>query len=1296
MLQIVGHNALSDFEQHKLRYKLQAICPSISEVTAEYVYFVDLAEPLDDQGQAKLMQLLQDHTRDKLANPKGQRIIITPRFGTISPWSSKATDIAHNSGLNEIVRIERGIFYYLDANSPLASSWLDKLAAVIHDRMTETIYFDLNKVDPFAMSHGQGKLTTVPLLTHGKKALIDIDSRLGLALSSDEIDYLSNAFIRLNRDPSDVEIMMFAQANSEHCRHKIFKSKWVIAGQEQQYSLFDMIQNTYNHHQTNILSAYKDNAAVISGNLGQRLQRDPQGQYYFQHEPIHIQIKVETHNHPTAISPHPGAATGVGGEIRDEAATGRGARAKAGLTGFTVSNLEIPGDIEPWEISYGKPDRIDSALDIMIAAPIGGAQFNNEFGRPNLCGYFRTYQQKINGKVRGYHKPIMIAGGYGNIKSAHVQKNSIPVDANIIVLGGPGMLIGLGGGAASSVTSGHGAEELDFASVQRDNPEMQRRAQSVIDACFEMDGNNPIISIHDVGAGGLSNALPELVAESERGAIFNLEAIDVAEKGLSPLEIWCNESQERYVIAIAREDMECFDTIAKRERCPYAVVGQATLEKNIVLRDEKSATDPINMPLSILFGQTPNLIKEVATPDTRGHSWEYHNIDLSEAASRLLRLPAIGSKSFLITIGDRTVGGLTARDQMVGPWQVPVADAAVTAASFIDYYGEAMAMGERPSLALINPSAAARITVGEAITNIACADIGQLSNIKLSANWMAASGDNDEDFTLYQMVKTLGLEFCPALDLTIPVGKDSLSMKTTWVEDGSEKSVTSPASLIISAFAPVQDIRKTLTPELCLQAAETVMIFIDLGFGKNRLGGSCFAQVYNQLGENAPDIKAPVLKGFFNAIQTLIKQNKILAYHDRSDGGLFVTLCEMMFAARCGLYINIDDLGNDIHGVLFSEELGAVIQVHKSDAQAVISALTEYQLKGHIIGYPVSEDSAMQLKILQGDQEVFCETREHLQKLWSKTSYQIQKMRDYDLSADQEYALIDDNNHTGLFAKVPFDDKENIAAPYINTGVKPKIAILREQGVNSHNEMAAAFALSGFDAIDVHMYDLQTGTKKLSDFKGLAVCGGFSYGDVLGAGGGWAKSILFDNKLCDLFAQFFARSDTFTVGMCNGCQMLSQIKTLIPGADHWPAFVKNLSAQFEARLSMVEVLDSPSIIFEGMQGLKMPIVVSHGEGRTEYANDDDINTLIANQQPVMRYIDSAGLPTEYYPFNPNGSDQGFTGFSSKDGRVTIMMPHPERVFRLVQMSWSPEVWDSDNQDYSPWMRLFRNARVWVN
>jgi phosphoribosylformylglycinamidine synthase len=930
----------------------------------------------------------------------------------------------------------------------------------------------------------------------------------------------------------------------------------------------------------------------------------------------------------------------------------------------------------------------------MIEAPLGGAAFNNEFGRPNLCGYFRTFEQNYNGEVWGYHKPIMIAGGYGNIKEEHIEKRKIPAGAKIIVLGGPGMLIGLGGGAASSVNAGHSHETLDFASVQRDNAEIERRAQEVIDSCWSMGLDNPIISIHDVGAGGLSNALPELVTDCERGAIFDLDKIEVAEQGLSPLEIWCNESQERYVLAISAEDLDTFDQIAERERCPYSIVGEATTKQMLILKDSSSPVDPIHMPLSLLLGKAPKTVKNVTTTIHAYSNWDYSEINLTDAAKRILRLPAVGSKKFLITIGDRSVGGMTQRDQMVGPWQVPVADVAVTASSFTDYHGEAMAMGERPILAMMNPQAAARITIGEAITNIAAAYIYHLSDVKLSANWMAACGHPGEDARLYEMVKTAGLEFCPALDLTIPVGKDSLSMKTTWHDENGEKAVASPVSLIVTAFAPVQDIRRTLTPQLRL-AFETDLIFIDLGLGKNRLGGSSFAQAYNEFGNETPDIEPMLLQRFFAAIHKLVKEDKILAYHDRSDGGLFTTLCEMMFAAKCGLDIDIDALGNDPLAVLFNEELGAVIQVRNTDCDIVMQMLASFQLKAHRIGKPNASTADAKLIISQDIDELFSMTRAELQTLWSQTSYQIQRMRDNAKCADEEHELINGLNDHGLFAQVAYDCKENIAASYLNLGIKPKVAILREQGVNSNNEMAAAFTLSGFDAIDVHISDLQNNRINLNDFKGLAACGGFSYGDVLGAGGGWAKSILFNPKLLDQFAAFFARPDTFTVGMCNGCQMLSQLKDIIPGATHWPHFVRNLSEQFEGRLSMVEVLKSPSIIFAGMDGLKMPIVVSHAEGRTQYRDANDLNTLIANKQTVMRFIDSHSNPTEYYPLNPNGSKGGLTSFTSTDGRATIMMPHPERVFRLVQISWYPADWKNKDIEYSPWMRLFMNARKWV-
>ncbi|WP_395946774.1 phosphoribosylformylglycinamidine synthase [Caedibacter taeniospiralis] len=1297
MLQIFGNNALSSFDQQRILSRLQGITPGIEQVQAEYIHFIESKETLTEDAMGKLKALLTYGDKGLLTEKTGQAIIVTPRLGTISPWSSKATDIAHNCGLKEIIRIERGIIYYLQSKHPLEQNTLTQLTTILHDRMMQSVSFSLTETNPFTSTHAEhpkGKLRVVPLLAQGRIALEKINDELGLALSNDEIDYLQTGFLELNRDPTDVELMMFAQANSEHCRHKIFKADWIINGQAQTLGLFAMIKNTYEHHKENILSAYHDNAAVIAGYAAERLQRHKDGLYHFKREPIHIQIKVETHNHPTAIAPYPGAATGAGGEIRDEGATGRGAKPKAGLTGYTVSNLNIPHDIQAWELPYGKPDRIRSALDIMIEAPLGGAAFNNEFGRPNLCGYFRTFEQNYNGEVWGYHKPIMIAGGYGNIKEEHIEKRKIPAGAKIIVLGGPGMLIGLGGGAASSVNAGHSHETLDFASVQRDNAEIERRAQEVIDSCWSMGLDNPIISIHDVGAGGLSNALPELVTDCERGAIFDLDKIEVAEQGLSPLEIWCNESQERYVLAISAEDLDTFDQIAERERCPYSIVGEATTKQMLILKDSSSPVDPIHMPLSLLLGKAPKTVKNVTTTIHAYSNWDYSEINLTDAAKRILRLPAVGSKKFLITIGDRSVGGMTQRDQMVGPWQVPVADVAVTASSFTDYHGEAMAMGERPILAMMNPQAAARITIGEAITNIAAAYIYHLSDVKLSANWMAACGHPGEDARLYEMVKTAGLEFCPALDLTIPVGKDSLSMKTTWHDENGEKAVASPVSLIVTAFAPVQDIRRTLTPQLRL-AFETDLIFIDLGLGKNRLGGSSFAQAYNEFGNETPDIEPMLLQRFFAAIHKLVKEDKILAYHDRSDGGLFTTLCEMMFAAKCGLDIDIDALGNDPLAVLFNEELGAVIQVRNTDCDIVMQMLASFQLKAHRIGKPNASTADAKLIISQDIDELFSMTRAELQTLWSQTSYQIQRMRDNAKCADEEHELINGLNDHGLFAQVAYDCKENIAASYLNLGIKPKVAILREQGVNSNNEMAAAFTLSGFDAIDVHISDLQNNRINLNDFKGLAACGGFSYGDVLGAGGGWAKSILFNPKLLDQFAAFFARPDTFTVGMCNGCQMLSQLKDIIPGATHWPHFVRNLSEQFEGRLSMVEVLKSPSIIFAGMDGLKMPIVVSHAEGRTQYRDANDLNTLIANKQTVMRFIDSHSNPTEYYPLNPNGSKGGLTSFTSTDGRATIMMPHPERVFRLVQISWYPADWKNKDIEYSPWMRLFMNARKWV-
>ena len=1286
-LTLFGNAALTRFDQKKILGLLTTKISGIYSISAEYVHFINLTAELEDAELFKINQLLHYGGEAPLEDKSEHMIIVTPRIGTISPWSSKATDIMHNCGLNKINRVERGIVYYITGTDVD----LDKVASYLYDKMTENYFLSFDAIPKLDATHQRKPLVIVPMLENGIRALENININLGLALSTDEVQYLFESFTALNRNPTDVELMMFAQANSEHCRHKIFKADWVIDGEKKLHGLFQMIKNTFDHHQEGVLSAYHDNAAVLQGFTAERFICDRvDATYSFSEEPINMQIKVETHNHPTAISPFPGAATGSGGEIRDEAATGRGAKTKAGLTGFSVSNLHIPGLEQPWEIPQHKPERIVSALDIMLEAPIGGAAFNNEFGRPNLCGYFRIFEQVVDGEVRGYHKPIMLAGGYGNIRKDHVDKHQIPVGAKLIVLGGPGMLIGLGGGAASSVSSGQSNEQLDFASVQRGNPEMQRRAQEVIDACWYLGDENPIISIHDVGAGGLSNALPELVADCDRGAIFNLQAIQVADPSLSPLEIWCNESQERYVLAIAEKDLILFEQICQRERCPFSIVGEAIAEKTLILEDLHNNQKVIDMPLSVLLGKPPKMTKNVNAKLIDIQHWDYSEISLNEMVKRVLSFPSVSSKSFLITIGDRSVGGLTARDQMIGPWQIPVADVAVTNSSFKGYTGEAMAIGERPALALINPAAAARIAIGEAITNISAAFIDHLSEIKLSANWMAACGHPGEDAKLYEMVQTVGMEFCPELDLTIPVGKDSLSMKTKWSDKGQEHSVTSPVSLNVTAFAPVTDVRKTLTPKLYLDAEATDLILIDLGRGKNRLGGSVAAQVYNMSGGEAPDILAEDLKEFFSVIHIMSEKGKILAYHDRSDGGLFATLAEMMFASRCGLRINLGAF-DDVISALFNEELGAVIQILHSDLDSVMSALASHQIDAYHIGEPSSKE----MFVINYDLDtIFMAPRNELQKTWTETSTKIQALRDHSECAEQEYNEISNEDDQGLFSLVTFDLAENPVTPYIVKDIKPKVAILREQGVNGQIEMAAAFHMSEFEPVDVHMSDIINGKVNLKDFKGLAACGGFSYGDVLGAGGGWAKSILFNTQLYDHFSEFFERQDTFTFGVCNGCQMLSQLKDLIPGAEHWPRFVRNLSEQFEARFSMVEVLDSPSIMMKNMIGTKVPVVISHAEGRVMFNKEIDQDKLLENNQYALKYITNSGETAINYPANPNGSAEGLAGFTSRDGRATIMMPHPERVFRVVQMSWYPKA--LKQYEFSPWKRLFDNARLWVD
>ena len=1294
MLKLFGSNALSEFKRNKLLQKIQSIDLSVTNIKAQYIYFLKLKEMLTKKEIIDIKKILKYNDKVDLRRDYTNHFVITPRRCTVSSWSSKATDILKNSGFEKICNIEQGIIYYIYASKKISKSSLIALGKLTYDRMTEEIHLSFDRIGNFTVKEQSPENKIIPIIEHGKKVLFDLNKLMGLALSKNEINYLYTIFKEMNRNPNDVEIMMFAQANSEHCRHKIFKANWFVNNQKQRDSLFDMIKNTHHANNQGVISAYDDNAAIIQGHEAETLQCDSSQKYYFKTDHNHIQIKVETHNHPTAISPQSGAATGAGGEIRDESATGQGGRPKAGMTGYITSNLEIPSFKQPWEVFSEKPKHIASALRIMIEAPIGSAKFNNEFGRPNICGFFRTYEQNVQGKLWGYHKPIMIAGGYGNIKASNIRKEIIPIDANIIVFGGPGMLIGLGGGASSSVLSNHLNKELDFSSVQRDNAEMQLRAQAVIDTCCAMEDVNPIISIHDVGAGGLANAIPELVSDCNRGALINLEDIPVSEENLSALEIWCNEAQERYVCAIKEENISVFDKIAIRERCPYNVVGKVTKTKNIVLKSKFSKQYLINLPLSKLLDVPFKLNKKVKPNDINiGKKLNYSKISLLEAVNRILSLPCVASKNFLITIGDRSVGGLTIRDQMIGPWQIPISNVGITAVSFNSTKGEAIAVGERPALALTNPKAASRMAVGEAITNIISADINNLSDIKLSANWMASGNDITEAKNLYDMVKVIGMEFCPALNITIPVGKDSLSMKTSWKNSCHQKrTVTSPVSLIITAFSTVNDIKKTLTPEL-KKGIQSNLILIDLGNKKNRMGGSSLNQTYNFSCSETPDIEVKTLNNFFLAVNKLRKMNMILAYHDRSDGGLFVTLCEMMFSSRLGLNVYLDNLGENPIQSLFSEELGAVIQVRNDEVESIMSIFNEFNLSVSILCELPKYNSQKELNIFYKEEEIFSESCSTLQKTWSKTSFHIQSIRDNPQCAQQEYDTIEEDNE-GLFAEVPFKIVQK--SPYIDHKIKPKIAILREQGTNGHKEMAAAFTLNGFEAIDIHMTDLQKKYVKLDDFKGIAACGGFSYGDVLGAGGGWANSILFNDYLRNCFLDFFHRKDTFSIGVCNGCQMLSQIRELIPGAKYWPTFVENISNQFEARLSMVEILKSPSIIFHEMENLKIPIVVSHGQGKASYSNKNDINRLNKNNQSTMQYLDYHGSATERYPMNPNGSILGITGFTTEDGRCTIMMPHPERVFIVSQMSWYPNQWNEKKMHFSPWMKLFMNARSWVN
>ena len=1314
MIILPGNRAFSDFNKNKLLKSLQKSIPEITDIHARYWHFVKVSQTLSDDENTQLNELLEygethDEGKTNGRDPSGELFLVTPRPGTISPWSSKATDILHNCGLTAVSRVERGIAYFVEYKSDshqLSNDQSFFVSEQIHDRMIEVVMSDGNEAEALFNDAQPAPLKTIVLGDDPLGALSKANIDLGLALSPDEIQYLADNYSNLNRDPTDVELMMFAQANSEHCRHKIFNADWIIDGKKQDQTLFGMIKNTFKESPEGVLSAYHDNASVVEGSQATRFFPNSNSQEYgYTNEPVHMLMKVETHNHPTAISPFPGAATGSGGEIRDEGATGNGSKPKAGLCGFSVSNLKIPNAPQPWEKDHGKPSRIDSALDIMLEGPIGAAAFNNEFGRPCITGYFRSFEAEVPGasalgaegkELRGYHKPIMLAGGLGNIRPNNIDMKELPVNTPIIVLGGPAMLIGLGGGAASSMASGTSAESLDFASVQRGNPEMERRAQEVIDRCVAMGDDNPILWIHDVGAGGISNAIPEIVNDAGRGGKFEIRNVPNDEPSMSPMEIWCNEAQERYVLAIDEDKLDAFIALCERERAIHAVVGFATEERHLIVGDGLFNNNPVDMSMDMLLGKPPKMLRDVHHKTFHKPELELDGIKLDEAIERVLSLPTVASKSFLITIGDRSITGMINRDQMVGPWQVPVADVAVTVADYIGYSGEAMALGERTPIALVSPAASGRMAIGEAITNISAAKIGRISDIFLSANWMAAAGYEGEDAALFDTVKAVGEELCPQLGIAIPVGKDSLSMKTVWdqkTDNGtSHHEMTAPLSLLITGFAIVEDVRKTLTPQLRTDKGDSDLILIDLGKGKNRLAASALSQVYSQVGAHVPDLNdADTLINFFKVIQLLNSEDKLMAYHDRSDGGLLATLTEMAFAGHTGIDIHLDDVAKTPLEALFNEELGAVIQVHHTDTEEVLSALREADLGScsHVIGTLNDSD---EINFTWAKESIYINSRINLQKIWSDTSYQMQALRDNDQCAKEEFVRIDDADDKGLTASVTFDINDDISAPYINTGTRPSIAILRDQGVNGQQEMAVAFDRAGFRAVDVHMTDVISGRTSLDDFKGLVACGGFSYGDVLGAGGGWAKTILHNSRAKDEFSAFFERSDVFGLGVCNGCQMFSHLRHMIPGASHWPEFYRNESEQFEARQVMVEVMDSPSIMLQGMQSSKMPIVVAHGEGRAVFTGTNKAEDSISNGFASMRYIDNSGEPTQHYPENPNGAELGLTGLCSTDGRFTIMMPHPERVIRTVTNSWHPDEWRED----SPWMRMFRNARVWTD
>ena len=1304
ILRLRGSGALSAFRRAKLESALRANHPGLAIAGASFWHFIEV-ERHATQTERQLLDRLLEYGGFSDADCVGELYLVTPRLGTISPWSSKATDIARNCGLAIVRRIERGIAYRIAGARQARAA----VGGLLHDRMTETVLDSFEAGDALFQHFAPRPFAAIPLRAAGRAALVEANVALGLALADDEIDYLADVFTRLGRDPTDVELTMFAQANSEHCRHKIFNASWIIDGEPQERSLFAMIRATHAANPQGTVVAYADNAAVLEGRVARRFLADADGRYRECEELTHTATKVETHNHPTGISPFPGAATGAGGEIRDEGATGRGAKPKAGLVGFSVSSLRIPGFEQPWEQHCGRPDRIASAFQIMIDGPIGAASFNNEFGRPNLAGYFRTFESSVRGVMRGYHKPIMVAGGLANIRAAHALKAPIPVGAALVQIGGPGMLIGMGGGAASSMNAGANVADLDFDSVQRGNAEIQRRAQEVIDRCWALGSANPILSIHDVGAGGLSNALPELVHAAARGASIDLRAAPSEEPGMTPREVWCNEAQERYVLAISPDRIAEFRAICERERCPVAVLGAATADGHLTVSDQHFANRPVDIDLSVILDKPPRMVRDVQRAAPVLVPLDLSRVELKEACHRVLRSPTVACKTFLVAIGDRTVGGLSARDQMVGPWQVPVADCAVTLLDFSGYAGEAYAMGERTPLAVIDAAASGRMALGEAITNLAAAPIADLARVKLSANWMAAAGFPGEDAALYDTVRSLALDICPQLGLSIPVGKDSLSMRTAWWENGVAKEVVAPLSLIVSAFAPCEDARRVLTPQLRTDMGATELVLIDLGRGKNRLGGSQLVQVFEQIGDTAPDLDDPAaLKAFFTAIQALRQDGLLLAYHDRSDGGLFATVCEMAFAGRCGVTVNLDllaydPLAHDVDGnerrpelmqgrdleralaALFAEELGAVVQIRADDRSKVMKRLAGAGIRALIVGSPNARD---EIRLVRNAKPVFAEPRVALQREWSEVSYRMQRLRDDPECAQEEFDRISDAADPGLSAKLTYDPRADVAAPLVARGARPQIAILREQGVNGHVEMAAAFDRAGFTAIDVHMSDVLGGRVRLDAFRGFAACGGFSYGDVLGAGEGWAKSILFNTRARDEFAGFFARTDTFALGVCNGCQMMAALRDLIPGAADWPRFLRNRSEQFEARFVSVEVLESPSIFFAGMAGSRMPIATAHGEGRAAFATDESVARALG----CMRFVDHHGRPTEVYPLNPNGSPGGITGLTTPDGRFTILMPHPERVFRAVQCSWHPDEWGEE----SPWLRIFRNARVWVD